>query len=196
MGRTLSESEGTRIREFARTAPRLFLELGSGSGGHLVERAAQLPEAHFIGFELRFKRCFVTAKKAAQRGLDKVLVVRTDAKVFPTIISPGKVEGVYVNFPDPWDKSRWKKNRLLGPASLQSIAEILQTGGFLAFKTDHQEYFQSVKDSLREMSNFFIEQETTNLYASEFLEGNIQTEFEKLFFYKNCPIGYLRCVKR
>ena len=42
---------------------RCYVEVGSGSGRHLIERAAADRESLYVGFELRYKRAFRTAEK-------------------------------------------------------------------------------------------------------------------------------------
>lgn len=173
----------------------IILELGSGSGKHLIERAKVSPEAAFFGFELRFKRAVRTIQKAEKVGARNVFVLRTDAKEMINYFSNQSISGVYVNFPDPWQKKKQRKNRLLGEEFLQVIYDSLLPGGFFSFKTDHQEYFLSVAEMLRIQNCFKLQEYAEDLYASEYLSSNIKTEFEDLFCSKNLPIHYLKVSK-
>ena len=51
-----------------------FCEIGSGSGGHLIELARKHPGTLCIGFELRFKRIYRTAQKAEEAELNLSLI--------------------------------------------------------------------------------------------------------------------------
>ncbi|MCB0332665.1 MAG: hypothetical protein KDD55_04150, partial [Bdellovibrionales bacterium] len=82
----------------------LILEIGSGSGGHLISRAEQNPDAFHLGFELRYKRVFRTAEKSEKLGLQNLTIVRGDARLLPEILGELQATGCYINFPDPWGK--------------------------------------------------------------------------------------------
>ena len=188
--RSLTPDQIQTIRERAGALP-VFCELCCGSGGHLVELAAAHPEGFFIGFELRFKRTFNTAKKAERLGLQNLLIVRTNAKELPRVFSTAELSGVYINFPDPWERERWKKHRVLTPEFIELLADRLKPGGFLSYKTDHEEYFTSTEQILRSHPRFSITKYSRNLHESEFSAGSVKTEFERLFLSKHLPIFFL-----
>ncbi len=167
-----------------------FVELGSGSGLHLLELAAQNPDTLCIGLEIRFKRAFRTGEKAERDGLTNVLVMRTNARLLKDLFEVGEVAGFFVNYPDPWDKRRWLKNRLLNTELLATMKELLMPGGTLRYKTDHQEYFASTS-TLLQTGGWSIEKQTTDLLASEWTTNNIPTEFEYLFKSQNKPLCML-----
>lgn len=184
-----------QVHAWLRGYERVICEIGSGSGGHLIERAAQDPKAAYIGFELRFKRAFRTVEKAERRGVANLFLIRADAVSLPNFFDAGSLAGVYVNFPDPWAKAKWKKNRILNPGFLAEIGELLGHGGFLSYKTDHREYFEETLATLQKMPIFTLAKVTRDLHHSEFLEGNIPTEFENLFLSQGLPIHSLHAIK-
>ena len=177
------------------SASAIYVEIGSGSGGHLIGRALKQPDALFIGFELRYKRAFRTAEKAEKEGLTNLVVVRGDAQSLPTLFENSKVDGYYINFPDPWGKKHWKKHRLINTEYLQVLHRYLRPGGFLAYKTDHHEYFLSGESVIRDSTLFEVTERTEDLHSSEYLADNITTEFESLFLSKGLPICFLRAVR-
>ena len=170
----------------------IFCELGTGSGKHIIELATRDPDSLFIGFELRYKRAFLTAKKALEGGLNNILILRTNAHSLPDLVRKSSLGGIYVNFPDPWEKKRWEKHRMLKDDFLEKIPEILKNGGFLAYKTDHLERFRETVDSIRRVDRFEIVHLTEDLHNSEFMQDNIITEFERLFTSKQMETYYLR----
>ena len=68
----------------------VFVEIGSGSGMHLLRLAEQNPEMLCVGLEIRFKRAYKTGEKAEKLGLPNVLVVRTDARYIAELFSAGR----------------------------------------------------------------------------------------------------------
>jgi tRNA (guanine-N7-)-methyltransferase len=172
----------------------LFVEIGSGSGLHLLELAKRNPQALCVGLEIRFKRAFKTGEKAERMGLLNALVIRTDARYLNEIFSPDEVDAFLVNYPDPWDKRRWKKNRILNDEMLVTMRTLLKNSGFLRYKTDHHEYFHSVAELLKPplwTSRKF----STDLLKSEWAADNIPTEFEYLFKSQNKQLCLLEVIK-
>ena len=189
---SLSDSELQRFTALCAPFARLIVELGSGSGAHLVGQAERDPLTFYAGFELRYKRAVKSAEKAYKLGLKNVAVLRTNAQNISAIFPPRSLDGLYVNFPDPWDRRRWKKHRLISEHSLAVIKQILKPGAFLSYKTDHAEYFHDGRKSLTDSGAFVIEQESFNLYQSPYAENQIKSEFEKLFISKGLPIHFLQ----
>jgi len=173
----------------------IFVELGSGSGGHLVEQARRSPQALFVGFELRFKRTFLSGKKAKAQHLNNFIVIHGKAQLIGRFFSPQTISGVYINFPDPWSKRRWLKHRLLTPTFLAEIHGLLKPGGFVSYKTDHRDYFQQILESAQASNLWQVKKLTYDLKESLFQAGNVSSEFEKLFISKHIPICLLELVK-
>ena len=63
---------------------KFAIELGSGSGGHLVAHAQRNPDTLSVGSELRFKRVFRTAEKADDLKLPNLIMCHVDARPFLT----------------------------------------------------------------------------------------------------------------
>lgn len=169
----------------------IYVEAGSGSGGHLIECAARTPHALFIGLELRFKRVYRTAEKAEERGLKNILVIQHDASQLCSLFKPGSLSGIFVLFPDPWEKRRWRKHRILNDLFLDNAAELLKTGGMFHYKTDHPQYFEETVKKFDRRKDFAVLRLSRNLHQEEQNPGNIESEFEKLFKSKQLPIHLL-----
>lgn len=167
-----------------------ILELGSGSGGHLIKQAQERPNCLFLGFELRIKRCVRTIEKAQVVGADNVSILRVDARAIELLIPKESAEAVYINFPDPWAKMHQRKHRMLDEDMPGRLSAILKAGGNVYFKTDHQEYYHWVLSLFSSSDEFEIEGQTEDLYNSAFLEQNVLTEFESLFIKQGLPIYY------
>ena len=191
----VSDQDIVDFREKISGFSRIVVELGSGSGGHLISLAARDPGAIHLGFELRFKRAVRTAEKAAQRDLHNLLVLRTTAFNLGNFLPEQCIDAVYVNFPDPWAKKRWKKHRMLNNDFIVTLHKLLKPQGFLSYKTDHLEYFDEVVELVTKLGIFSVEKFTKDLYSSPYLLGNTPTEFEKLFRSKDLPVLFTELKK-
>jgi tRNA (guanine-N7-)-methyltransferase len=188
----VSDETGDLVRSALSPFLKRYCEIGSGSGIHLVTRAQRDRAGAYIGIELRYKRAYRTAEKAERAGLDNLFVLRTDARHLPRLFRDTPLHGIYINFPDPWDKRRWHKNRILGPSLLDQASTLLEPGGFIAYKTDHQEYFESSLSLFEADPRYQVAEFSRDLYGSTHLEENVPTEFERLFLSQGLPIYFLR----
>lgn len=57
---------------------------------------------------------------------------------------PGSIDEVLIFFPDPWHKKRHHKRRLVQPALLQRVAQIMVPGGLLHLATDWAPYAEQM----------------------------------------------------
>ena len=188
-GRSQIEAAIERFRD-------VYVEFGSGSGGHLLEQAQRCPSSLFLGFELRFKRIYRTAEKASNRGISNILVIRTPSANVSSLIADESVSGIYVNFPDPWAKRRWQKNRMLSDDFIRKIHGLLKPDCFFSYKTDHRARFDDVVNFIEKSGLFRAKRISYDLSASPFHEDNILSEFERLFISQKVPICYLYAEKR
>ena len=193
--REISQDSMAILRAKMREFEGCYVELGSGSGMHLLRLAQQSPNYLCVGLEIRFKRAFKTGEKAEQNGLRNVVVFRTDAKQLASLFEPETVAGFFVNYPDPWDKRRWLKNRLLNAELLATMHRCLQPAGYLRYKTDHHEYFASTC-SLLAKDMWDVKKHTKDLLSSPWMSENIPTEFEQLFKSQGKPLCMVEVRKR
>jgi len=186
----LSTSDEELVRRKIGAAKAVYCEIGSGSGGHLLELARRNSEALYVAFELRFKRIVRTAEKAAAQGISNILLLHVDATRIGEFFAPACLHGIYVNFPDPWwDKRKWSKHRLLSPSYVQKLRALLRNDGLFSFKSDHPQYFDLVVESA---ANFFrAERLSRDLHSSEYAESVVLTEFEKMFKFKQLPVHWV-----
>lgn len=176
-----------------------IVELGSGSGKHLIALAENHPEHAVFGFELRFKRAVKTVEKAELKGLSNLYVFRTTADNLPILFPENSIDQLHLNFPDPWEKDRWKKNRMLTAERLGKIAMRMKMGGTFSFKTDHEGYFEDGLNIFQQSSEFMLLRVSRNLHGENSTQSeepsttphNTTTEFEQLFLSKGMPIYHL-----
>lgn len=193
---TLTEAQQNELSIRISAFPRYYVELGSGSGGHLIELAKADSQSLHVGVELRYKRAFRTAEKAEAANLQNLLVVRADALGLLPNLRTQSVSGFYINFPDPWAKARWHKHRLMSEETLTQMRAALKPDGFIAYKTDHLDYFRDTMRTVSSLGTFDIVAITENLGESEYRVENISTEFESLFRSQSKPIAYVRLANK
>ena len=113
----------------------LHLELGCGKGRFTADTAAQNPDIFLAAIEKVPDAMVVGMERVTERGLKNVRFLDRDAINLLDMFAPGEVSRIYINFPDPWKKSRQHKRRLTYAGFLALYANVLPLGGEIWFKT-------------------------------------------------------------
>jgi len=133
---------------FGRTA-RLVVEIGSGHGETLVAGALAHPEVNFLGFEVFEASIAATLGKIAANELENVRLVCADAVSGLTHLIPNHaIDELWVFFPDPWQKKRHNKRRLISADFADLAAQKLVRGGILRLATDWESYAHHMREVL------------------------------------------------
>lgn len=116
------------------------LEIGFGGGEHLAAQAAAHPEARFIGVEPFMNGVGSCLRHIEEGGLQNVRLHMGDARDVVSRLPDGRLDRVYILFPDPWPKARHHKRRLIQPDFLSELARVMKPGAELRFATDWANY--------------------------------------------------------
>ena len=171
------------------------MEVGMGKGKFISTMARQHPEINFIGVEV-IEEVLLDAVKRMKRaeGIPENLrLVWINASLLEDLFLPGEVDRIFLNFSDPWPKTRHAKRRLTHKGFLDQYAAILKSEGQVHFKTDNQGLFEF---SLNEFSacGWRLQNIQLDMYQ-KLPEGNVATEYETKFHNQGMPIYRLEAVK-
>ena len=171
------------------------MEVGMGKGKFISTMARQHPEINFIGVEV-IEEVLLDAVKRMKRaeGIPENLrLVWINASLLEDLFLPGEVDRIFLNFSDPWPKTRHAKRRLTHKGFLDQYAAILKAEGQVHFKTDNQGLFEF---SLNEFSacGWRLQNIQLDMYQ-KLPEGNVATEYETKFHNQGMPIYRLEAVK-
>lgn len=126
------------------------LELCSGNGEWICEKAEQHPETQFIAVEMQLKRVRKIWSKRHNRSLNNLSIVYGQAEDFVAHYVPEQIfTEIYINFPDPWPKKRHAKHRLIQPPFVEALKKVLQPQGTLTIVTDDQDYGSEIQETLQ-----------------------------------------------
>ena len=176
----------------------VYLEIGCGKGGFAVGMAAAYPERNFIAMEKVSDVLVLAAERAmreAESRPDNLRFINGDARDLAAWFAEGSLDGIYLNFSDPWPKAGHAKRRLTHRAFLTVYFSLLRAGGFLALKTDNEGLFTFTKEELAELG-YPLAFVTDDLHASEEAATNIMTEYERNFSEQGMKIHALRVFSK
>ena len=155
-----------------------FFEIGFGAGNSLLEIAKQNPDMNFIGVEMHQPGIGNLLLNMRLQNVNNIRIYYADAvEVMLRCIPEASLDGVQIFFPDPWQKRRHHKRRLIQPGFVSTVAEKLKKGGLLHLATDWENYAEHMMRVLSDSSDF------TNLaapgqFADRSANRPITTKFE------------------
>jgi tRNA (guanine-N7-)-methyltransferase len=118
----------------------VWLEIGFGSGEHLVWQAEQNPNIGLFGCEPFINGVASLLGKIERSGLRTIRLHDGDARDVLAWLPGQSITRIFMLFPDPWPKKRHAKRRLLTQDAVAQLARVLRPGGELRFATDSGAY--------------------------------------------------------
>lgn len=175
---------------FGSDAP-IRLEVGSGKGQFICGMAERHPDVNFIACECLPDVYVRILEKIRDRGLRNVRLIGEWMSDPLEYFDEGEIAGVYINFCDPWPKTRHEKRRLTNRRKLKAYGIIMGGKGEIAFKTDNDALFEW---SLGEIAacGLRVLEFSRDLENSEFAKDNIMTEYEEKFSGSGKNINYVK----
>ena len=109
LDKILSECDFYYLDDFK--GKEIHLEIGMGKGSFIINMAKDNPNINYVGIEKNESVLGLAIKKIGLENLSNIRVLGGD--VIDNIpLLEGKVTKIYLNFLDPWPKSRHEKRRL------------------------------------------------------------------------------------
>jgi tRNA (guanine-N7-)-methyltransferase len=193
----------------------LYAEIGCGKGRFITESALSDPGGDYLAFEGQesvlyralqracagplpsAREIYEAAQKAGPENAPKNLrFIRSYIEAVTDFFEDGELDGIYLNFSDPWPKARQEKRRLTSPHYLAGYRKVLVPEGFLRFKTDNEVLFRYSIDQIAAEPGLEITKQTDDLHNSKYAKGNIETEYERKFGNLRRPIHFVEAIKR
>ncbi len=177
--------------EFGNEKP-IHIEIGCGKGNFICEMAQKYPDINFVAIEVVRDVMVLAMERAQPLELKNLRFIIADAAKLTEYFEKGEARRIYLNFSDPWKKSRQAKRRLTHKNFLDIYKKVLLEGDCICFKTDNKKLFEFSLNSFAQ-ENFKMSDITFDLHNSGFSD-NVMTEYETKFSEQGMPI-YRVCAK-
>lgn len=113
------------------------LELGCGRPHFLFGLAKERPQHNIVGIEWKHRWIDAAKRKQKRENITNLCAVHGNAWVLVgALFQPASVSAMYLNFPDPWWKSKHRKRRIISETFAELLASRLQEGGTILIQTD------------------------------------------------------------
>lgn len=178
----------------------IHVELGMGKGQFISTMSGKHEDINYIGMDIYDELLRRGSEKARavwrEKGLENVpnlALVRGNVEYLEAMFAPGELSRIYLNFSDPWPKSKHARRRLTHPRFLKRYQTALNAEGEIHFKTDSLALFEfslnSFSDTGLQMRNISLD-----LHRDGAREDLVMTEYESKFHGQGMPIYRLEAV--
>ena len=164
----------------------LWLEIGCGKGQFALETAKINPNVNLIAVEKISNVILTGCERAEVEKPTNCKFLNCSADNLCYYFNDNSVERIFLNFSCPYPKHTYRNRRLTYRRFLEIYKKLLTKNGEIHLKTDNAGFFEFSIQSLSEFG-FKIKNVSLDLHNSDF-EGNVQTEYEKLFSSQGKPI--------
>lgn len=189
------EMKGKWKEHFAKINGRengsIYLEIGCGKGKFITDHARNNPDKNYIALEGQESVIVRAMDKADEQNLDNISFLSLYMIDICDYFEDNEIDGLYLNFIDPWPKARHAKRRLTYRGFLEKYKRIIKPGGFIEVKTDNDGLYDFTLEEIEAMG-YKITEASRDLHNSQFVEGNITTEYEEKFAGRGKNINYVR----
>ncbi|TKX32030.1 tRNA (guanosine(46)-N7)-methyltransferase TrmB [Campylobacter estrildidarum] len=159
---------------------KIYIEIGFGSGRHLLYQAKNNPDVLVIGIEIYNPAITQVAKLAKKQNINNILLIQSDARLLLSVLKPNSVEKIFLHFPVPWDKKPHR--RVIARNFCEECARVLGKNGRFELRTDSCEYFDfTLKQFLCFNSPKFTLKKNENLEISSKYEDRWKKQNKDIF---------------
>jgi tRNA (guanine-N7-)-methyltransferase len=118
----------------------IIVEIGFGSGTHLLHLSKTYPDKIIIGIEIHKPSIEQILRRIKHENIKNIRVIDYDGRLVLSKINSNKVHSIYVHFPVPWDKKPYR--RVISKYFINEAIRVLKKDGFLHLRTDSDNYFE------------------------------------------------------
>lgn len=181
-----------RWQEVFKNENSIHIEIGMGKGKFIINMAKTYPNINFIGIE-KYDSVMVKALNILdeEEKIPNLKLVLTDANDIEEVFK-NDVDRIYLNFSDPWPKSKHEKRRLTSKNFLEKYDNVFKGKKEIFQKTDNFDFFEYSRKSFLEYG-YEIKNLTYDLHNEDIF--NIPTEYEEKFSAKGVKINRLEAYK-
>ena len=140
-----SRDKFPELKKRLEQAEAIHVEICSGNGEWIADRAQKNPDILYIAVEKKFMRIRKIWSKMKNNDLENLLIVSGMGEdFFDHYLDRHSVDRVFINFPDPWPKKRHAKHRIIKESFLAPIFSILKADGKITITTDSSDYSDEI----------------------------------------------------
>jgi tRNA (guanine-N7-)-methyltransferase len=147
-------SEATNWQTLSKPYLKNYLEIGFGSGVHLINTAKHNPDILCLGAEPFNNGIAGCLKQMQNEKLENIRIFPDDARLLLKIMPDNYLSQVDILFPDPWPKKAHHKRRLINADLLNELKRVMRKGAVLNIASDHADYQMWILENMLQSAHF------------------------------------------
>ena len=167
---TLQSPYFKSIADFLDFSTPFELEIGFGSGRHILQKAQKNPNMLFVGIELHTPSIEQVLRQIELLGLQNLWIVNFDARIFLELIPSNLARAIYLHFPVPWGKKPHR--RVWSERFVRESMRVLSLGSRLELRSDDEDYFSYALEVA-------LQNKTLQMQVGKNLSGEVVSKYEE-----------------
>ena len=167
----------TRINDLKNK--NVVLDIGFGNGEYTAAYANAFQEKHLIATEVYLSGIGSLIGLINKYKISNISIFDEDVRLLMDQMPKEFLDSVNILFPDPWQKAKHHKRRLIGEDFLYQLHPLLKPNAKIFVRTDWEDYAEQISELAEVMSSHFRLERTQN----------IEFEFETRFHQRAIKEG-------
>ena len=126
-----------------------IIEIGFGDGKHLFDLAHANKDIHFIGCEVFINGLGKVLKKIIDNNITNISLCGLNCLYLLENVENSSIDKIFIINPDPWEKKRHFKRRLINRKFITLMYKKIKNGGKVIITTDSSSYFLSISEIIK-----------------------------------------------
>ena len=157
----------------------VVLDIGFGNGEYTAAYANAFQEKHIIASEVYLSGIGSLIGLINKYKISNISIFDEDVRLLMDEMPKEFLDSVNILFPDPWQKAKHHKRRLIGEDFLCQLHPLLKPNAKIFVRTDWADYAEQISELPEVMSSHFRLERTQN----------IEFEFETRFHQRAIKEG-------
>ena len=157
----------------------VVLDIGFGNGEYTAAYANAFQEKHLIATEVYLSGIGSLIGLINKYKISNISIFDEDVRLLMDQMPKEFLDSVNILFPDPWQKAKHHKRRLIGENFLYQLHPLLKPNAKIFVRTDWEDYAEQISELAGVMSSHFRLERTQN----------IEFEFETRFHQRAIKEG-------
>ena len=171
-----SERQVLNLRKYTNNKP-LWLEIGFGSGEHLLNQAQLNPDVVLFGCEPYINGVASLLAKIKEKRINNIFIYPGDVRNLFDVLPSNSIDRVFLLYPDPWPKKRHNRRRFVNPEYLIPLCRVMKIAAQFRIATDVKEYCSHAFQEVLKL-DFILKEQNQNDFSFPW-EGWLPTRYEK-----------------
>ena len=157
----------------------VVLDIGFGNGEYTAAYANAFQEKHLIATEVYLSGIGSLIGLINKYKISNISIFDEDVRLLMDQMPKEFLDSVNILFPDPWQKVKHHKRRLIGEDFLYQLHPLLKPNAKIFVRTDWEDYAEQISELAEVMGSHFRLERTQN----------IEFEFETRFHQRAIKEG-------